>query len=61
MADKYDELTQLEAALDALKTQPREAQVRMLQYLSDRLAHDYQKAMTERNEVAKARVRPAAK
>lgn len=45
MADKYDELMQLEVAYDALKTQPRDAQIRMLHYLGSRLDHEHEQAM----------------
>lgn len=48
MADKWDEITQLEVAYDALKTQPRDAQARMLQWLADRLASDHENALKER-------------
>ena len=56
MADKYDEITQLEVAYDALKTQPRDAQMRMLDWLRSRLADDYEKPIRERAEAARSRV-----
>lgn len=43
--DKYDEINQLNVAYDALKSQPRDAQERILTWLQDRLACDYKKAM----------------
>lgn len=45
MADKYDEITQLEIAFDALRSQPRDAQLRMLAWLASRLDHDHEQAM----------------
>lgn len=56
MADKHDEITQLGIAFDALKSQPRDAQVRILEWLSARLSSDYDQAMRERAEAARARV-----
>lgn len=56
MADKWDELTQLEVAFDALKTMDREGQIRSIQWLNDRLADDYQKAIAERDASARARI-----
>ncbi len=54
---KWSEVSQLEVALNALKTQPYDAQVRMLGWLRDRLADDYRKAIREREEEARARIR----
>jgi hypothetical protein len=48
MADKWDEITQLEVAYDALRTQPRDAQARMLQWLADRLASDHENTLKAR-------------
>lgn len=56
MANKYDEITQLQVAYDALKSQPRDAQVRMLQWLADRLHADYSQAMREKDEATRARI-----
>jgi hypothetical protein len=49
MADKWDELTQLEEAYNTLKTQPRDAQIRMMWWLGERLAAD------EKEDAAKIR------
>lgn len=56
MATLWDELTQLEVALKALKTMDREGQVRSLQYLNNRLADDYAKAIQQRADSAKQRI-----
>lgn len=61
MADKWDEITQLEVAYDALKSQPREAQTRMLIWLIDRLSDDYTKAVAARTEATLKRVQSSAK
>ncbi len=61
MSDRWEELTQLGVAFDALKTQDRPAQIRMLQYLSDRLEADYRTAMKSREVGAKKRVAPKVK
>jgi primosomal protein N'' len=58
--DRWDELRQLQEAYQALRTQPREGQVRMLQWLSDRLAADHAKAMQEREEAARQRIKDSA-
>jgi hypothetical protein len=55
MADKYDEITQLEIAYDALKSQPRDAQRRMLVWLEARLQADFDTAMDARIENEKRR------
>jgi hypothetical protein len=60
MADKWDEITQLEAAYDALKSQPRDAQVRMLEWLNSRLAADYAQAMEDRKEAIRKRAADSA-
>jgi hypothetical protein len=52
----WDELTQLEVAYKALATQSREAQIRMLEYLADRLAEDDAKAMQSRRDAQRARI-----
>jgi CHAD domain-containing protein len=53
MADKYDEITQLEVAYDALKSQDRAAQRRMLTWLDARLSHDFDVDMEAKIEAAK--------
>jgi len=60
MADKHDEITQLEVAFDALKSQPRDAQLRMLEWLTARLASDYSNAMIERQQAVMQRVAASA-
>lgn len=50
MADKYNEITQLEIAFDALKTQPRDAQRRMLAWLEARLQADFDADIDARME-----------
>lgn len=56
MAESLDELTQLSVALSALKTMDRDGQVRALQYLNDRLAYEYQKAIAAREASARIRI-----
>jgi hypothetical protein len=60
VADKYDEITQLEVAYDALKSQPRDAQLRMLAWLNSRLDHDYEQAMEARKEALRKRAADSA-
>lgn len=56
MTDKWDEITQMDEAYKCLRTQPRDAQIRMLEWLSARLADDHDKAMQAREAAAKARI-----
>jgi hypothetical protein len=53
---RWDEVTQLEEALKALKTQPYDAQCRMLEYLHARIHGDHAKAMQEREAEARERI-----
>jgi len=55
MADKWDELTQLEEAYRCLRTQPRDAQLRMMAWLHARLDADHEEAMKARAEAARQR------
>lgn len=60
VASKWDEITQLEVAYDALKTQDRPAQLRMLEWLSARTAHDYKTAMEVKEAATRARIAVSA-
>lgn len=56
MASKWDEITQLEEAYNALKTQPWEAQQRMLTWLGARLKSDFEAAMASREAETRKRI-----
>lgn len=56
MANKWDEITQLEEAYKALATQPWEAQQRMLAWLSARLKSDFETAMVAREAATRERI-----
>lgn len=62
MSNRFDEMTQLEQAYRCLKTQPYEAQLRMLDWLRARCDGDNAKAKAERERIVRERIarkRPA--
>lgn len=51
--NKWDEITQLQIAYDALKTQPYDVQIRMLAWLESKCHSDHAEAMKARSETGR--------
>lgn len=57
--DIYDEMYQLQVALSAIQTQPADAQIRMVEWLMQRVHADAEEARQARENAAKARISTA--
>lgn len=54
--DIYDETYQLQVALSAIQTQPPDAQIRMVEWLTQRVHADAEAGRQAREAAAKARI-----